>query len=81
MDSIKLPYKKPSLSQNKTNNPMHIAYSALRVQPQKTGNQHGNETGNLALRYQAYLATCQKFHKEIIAIQKQMPGWRPKFNY
>jgi hypothetical protein len=57
---------------------MHIAYSATRdvnrqiiiKRPAAANPQH-------ALRLKAYLATCQKFNKEIAAIQKYLPGWAP----
>jgi hypothetical protein len=32
-----------------------------------------------ALRLKAYRATCQKFNKEIAAIQQYLPGWAPAY--
>jgi hypothetical protein len=57
---------------------MHIAYSAIRgvnsqiiiKQPVAANPQH-------ALRLKAYQETCQKFNKEIAAIQQYLPGWAP----
>ncbi|QEC79075.1 hypothetical protein [Mucilaginibacter ginsenosidivorax] len=64
---------------------MHIAYSALN-QPntptllsQKFTVDGNNDLPEPLLRYQAYLAACQKLSKEITAIQKHSPGWMPVF--
>jgi hypothetical protein len=63
---------------------MHIAYSALN-QPNATAvfspdpNNDNIDLPEPLLRYQAYLAACQKLSKEIIAIQKYSPGWLPAF--
>lgn len=64
---------------------MHIAYSALN-QPNATAVfspelniDSNNDLPEPLLRYQAYLAACQKLSKEITAIQKYTPGWIPAF--
>lgn len=59
---------------------MHIAYSALH---EPVDNNQHNLTAPAdhepLLRYQAYQAACNKYHKEITAIQKYIPGWMPAF--
>ncbi len=61
---------------------MHLAYSALSTndsnQQQSIAEQQqsGNE---LILRYRAYQTACNKYSREIAAIQKYIPGWVPKF--
>ncbi|MDB5010068.1 MAG: hypothetical protein JWR67_377 [Mucilaginibacter sp.] len=59
---------------------MRLVYSALR-----NINQQENHTTSpatiLSIRYKAYQATCQKYDREIVAIQKYLPGWTPAFNY
>ena len=63
-------------------NPMYLAYSAMSAinnQPQSMeAEEHINH--EIALRYKAYQATCNKFSREIAAIQQYMPGWMPKFS-
>ncbi|MFD2145494.1 hypothetical protein [Mucilaginibacter antarcticus] len=57
---------------------MHIAYSAIREADLQIINQtQAVANPQQALRLQAYQATCQKFNKEIAAIQKYLPGWVP----
>jgi hypothetical protein len=59
---------------------MHLVYSAISTtnasqqqnQPQQTDNEQ-------LLRYQAYQTTCNKYSREIAAIQQYIPGWVPKF--
>jgi hypothetical protein len=62
---------------------MHLAYSAISTinNNQNTPvNEDQNQLCNdLILRYQAYQTTCEKYSREIAAIQKYMPGWMPKF--
>jgi hypothetical protein len=56
---------------------MHLAYSAI-----STDNQHQQQDkiqNERLLRYLAYLVTCQKYRREITAIQKYLPGWVPEF--
>jgi hypothetical protein len=56
---------------------MHIAYSALNQNNnQNQGNQSQTE---LQQRYEAYQVICNKYSREIAAIQKYLPGWTPKF--
>jgi hypothetical protein len=55
---------------------MYIAYSALQNLQQQPDHIIGpyNEQ---ALRYLAYLETCNKYSREIAEIQKYLPGWQP----
>ncbi|MDR3693350.1 hypothetical protein [Mucilaginibacter sp.] len=56
---------------------MHLAYSAI-----STNTPHQQQENSLSerqLRYLAYLVTCQKYRREIVAIQKYLPGWAPEF--
>ncbi|MBD1394586.1 hypothetical protein [Mucilaginibacter glaciei] len=53
---------------------MHIAYSALR--PTNKTELKSNE---LQQRLDAYQAICEKYSREIAAIQKYLPGWTPAF--
>ncbi|MGZ3871547.1 MAG: hypothetical protein ACXVJD_01445 [Mucilaginibacter sp.] len=59
---------------------MHLAYSAISpisaMQPQITTTE---PAGERQLRYQAYQTACNKYSREIAAIQKYIPGWVPKF--
>ena len=60
---------------------MHLAYSAINItnnNQQNSTQQHNGETEQL-LRYRAYQYTCEKYRNEIVAIQKYLPGWMPKF--
>ncbi|MCR8558324.1 hypothetical protein KXD93_11745 [Mucilaginibacter sp. BJC16-A38] len=60
---------------------MHLAYSAIGTtnnNPQNGTTQHEPENEQL-LRYLAYQSTCEKFSREIAAIQKYLPGWKPEF--
>lgn len=52
---------------------MYIAYSALRNK--KENAQPANK--KLTQRHKAYVAACNKYSNEIIAIQKYFPGWMP----
>jgi hypothetical protein len=60
---------------------MHLAYSAINTndsnQQQSIAEQQ--PYSNLMLRYQAYQTACNKYSREIAAIQKYIPGWAPKF--
>lgn len=63
---------------------MHIAYSA--IQQEETNNAQYSFMPNddtcqhePLLRYRAYQAACKKLDKEIVAIQKYLPGWMPAF--
>jgi hypothetical protein len=55
---------------------MHIVYSALSTLQQKPANKHHKQ---LRQRLQAYHSTCDKYSREIAAIQKYLPGWVPPF--
>ncbi len=60
---------------------MHLAYSALNVNPISPASVtlQPDEQNELQLRYLAYQNTCDKYCNEIAAIQKYLPGWTPKF--
>lgn len=64
---------------------MHLAYSAIDINTtntvQKNNTQQRAANHELTIRYQAYQAACNKFSREITAIQKYLPGWTPKFSY
>jgi len=57
---------------------MHLAYSAISTDTQQHQQQENNRNERL-LRYLAYLVTCQKYRREIAAIQQYLPGWTPEF--
>ena len=57
---------------------MYIAYSAISDAATAQATLPDAENERL-LRYQAYRYTCDKYSKEIAAIQKYIPGWLPKF--
>ena len=54
---------------------MYIAYSALRATKEKRKVKPADK--KIIQRYEAYTAACNKYSKEIIAIQKYFPGWMP----
>jgi hypothetical protein len=56
---------------------MHLAYSSISTTIQQQHQE--NNQNERQLRYLAYLVTCQKFRREIAAIQKYLPGWAPEF--
>jgi hypothetical protein len=56
---------------------MHLAYSAISTN--NTYQQQDSSQNERLLRYLAYLVTCQKYRREIAAIQKYLPGWTPEF--
>lgn len=64
---------------------MHLVYSAIDTII--TNQLYASDTAQcqpyheLILRYRAYQTTCDKFSREITAIQKYIPGWTPKFSY
>jgi hypothetical protein len=62
-------------------NNMHLAYSAISTisNNHSTGVQLNEPESEIQLRYNAYKTTCDKFSREIAAIQKYIPGWVPKF--
>jgi len=58
---------------------MHLAYSAISTNKHHTQNSHKDPDNELMIRYHAYQTTCDKYQREIAAIQKYLPGWMPKF--
>lgn len=62
---------------------MYLAHSAINlVKKNETSVTRQHQADHeLAIRYQAYQTTCDKFSREIAAIQKYIPGWAPKFYY
>lgn len=58
---------------------MHIAYTALQENKPKPFQGNAAENDQLNLRLKAYTAVCDKYSKEITAIQKYLPGWVPPF--
>ena len=57
---------------------MHLAYSAISTNyNQPSGNLLNEPESEIQLRYNAYQTTCDKFSREIAAIQKYIPGWMP----
>jgi len=58
---------------------MHIAYSALGTTQQTGISNTINNT--IIIRLKAYQAVCEKYKREIAAIQKYLPNWSPAFNY
>jgi hypothetical protein len=59
---------------------MYIAYSALQaVRQHNAPIQTESQNNELLLRYQAYQSICQKYQREITAIQQYLPGWTPAF--
>ncbi|MCC8427233.1 hypothetical protein [Mucilaginibacter sp. UR6-11] len=59
---------------------MHIAYSAL--QNTRRPNPSGTTitaSDQLSIRFKAYQSACNKYSKEIAAIQKYIPGWVPAY--
>ncbi len=59
---------------------MHIAYSHIdEIKNNFQSNNKLQKNTELAVRYEAFQAACNKYSDEIIAIQKYIPGWMPKF--
>ncbi|HTH83366.1 MAG TPA: hypothetical protein VL490_10545 [Mucilaginibacter sp.] len=58
---------------------MYIAYSALQPTSASpiTGDTPQDEQADIRLK--AYQAICNKYNKEIAAIQKYLPGWAPAY--
>lgn len=56
---------------------MHIAYSALQNIPQQKPADGTITDEQLNIRFKAYYNACNKYGKEIAAIQKYIPGWVP----
>jgi len=58
---------------------MHLVYSAPRPKDYLNAGDAENTVPERALRYMAYLQTCEKYRHEIDAIRKYFPGWTPEF--
>lgn len=59
---------------------MHLAYSAISTtNAPETETPRPKQENEQLLRYQAYQQTCEKFSREIAAVQKYLPGWMPSF--
>ena len=58
---------------------MHLVYSAPQSKKELNSDRIDEHTGEKALRYMAYLETCEKYRSEIAAIRKYFPGWTPEF--
>lgn len=56
---------------------MYIAYSAPANTTQPSPANKPDADEQLGTRFKAYYAACNKYSKEIAAIQKYMPGWVP----
>ncbi len=59
---------------------MHLAHSALQNTIRQTSPVNTPEVEHLNIRFEAYQAVCNKYSKEIVAIQKYIPGWVPAFS-
>jgi len=57
---------------------MHLAYSAISASKHHTQNNSNEAENECMIRYRAYQTTCDKYAREIAAIQKYLPGWMPK---
>jgi hypothetical protein len=60
---------------------MHLAYSALNQLNEEPQTTKPHKESNITIRYNAHIATCEKFHREITAIRQYLPNWQPVFNY
>ena len=62
---------------------MYLAYSAINNNDNTIFGDSGKDGAEteLSIRYRAYQNTCEKFRKEIAAIQNYLPGWTPEFTY
>ncbi|HEY8783958.1 MAG TPA: hypothetical protein VIM16_20180 [Mucilaginibacter sp.] len=62
---------------------MHLVYSAFNTTNthvlKSAPLPHDQPANELLLRYQAYETACNKYSREIVAIQKYLPGWAPQF--
>ncbi|MDB5159306.1 MAG: hypothetical protein JWR50_4013 [Mucilaginibacter sp.] len=67
------------LKHYKTKSKMYIAHSATQdITPQLPTDKNTDEQQH-NIRLKAYMATCNKFYKEITAVQKYIPGWVPAY--
>lgn len=55
---------------------MHLAYSAFTATSQTNTN---TVNSTIIIRLKAYQAICEKYKREIAAIQKYLPNWVPTF--
>ena len=58
---------------------MHLVYSAPQPKNSLDTGVAESTVPERALRYMAYLQTCEKLRHEIAAIRKYFPGWTPDF--
>ncbi len=56
---------------------MHIAYTAIQDDQSRPAQNVATENDQLTIKLQAYYTACDKYSKEITAIQKYLPGWVP----
>ncbi len=59
---------------------MHLAHSALQDTIKQISPVNTMEEEHLNIRFRAYQAVCNKYNREIAAIQKYIPGWVPVFS-
>jgi len=58
---------------------MHIAYTALQDNKLRPVQNSAAEEDPKTIRLKAYYTACDKYSKEITALQKYLPGWVPPF--
>ncbi len=58
---------------------MYIAHSAIKYSTPQLPKDKNTDEQQYSIRLKAYQATCNKFCKEIAAIQKYIPGWVPTY--
>jgi hypothetical protein len=58
---------------------MHIAYSAFKNNDRRKAQNKLITSDQSSIRFKAYQSACNKYSKEIAAIQKYIPGWAPAF--
>jgi hypothetical protein len=58
---------------------MHIAYATLQDDKLRPAQDSAADNNQLSTRFKAYYTACDKYSKEIIAIQKYLPGWVPPY--
>jgi hypothetical protein len=58
---------------------MYIAYSALQPTSASSITDDALQNEQANIRLSAYQAICNKYNKEIAAIQKYFPGWAPAY--
>lgn len=55
---------------------MHLVYNAI-----KTRSNQKKKNSESQKKYDAYVAVCNKYKHDIVAIQKYIPDWQPLFGY